>query len=113
MWVQEVVMVISDAYMLSEMDDASMASQLAALQRVAGDTTKVAEQLRSVCLSMLCAAMQWDDFRCSLFRQLLCMGWVSVLHGGPSPCILCLLRLTGSTCPSWCLLDHFWYFCSP
>ncbi|BDA47386.1 probable transcription-associated protein 1 [Coccomyxa sp. Obi] len=60
---QEVVMVISDAYMLSEMDDASMATQLAALQRVAGDTTKVAEQLRSVCLSMLCAAMQWDDFR--------------------------------------------------
>ncbi len=62
---QEVVMVISDAYMLSEMDDASMATQLAALQRVAGDTTKVAEQLRSVCLSMLCAAMQWDDFRCA------------------------------------------------
>lgn len=59
-------MVISDAYLLSEMDDASMAAQLAGLQRVSGDTTKVAEQLRSVCLSMLCAAMQWDDFRSAL-----------------------------------------------
>ncbi|EIE23491.1 hypothetical protein COCSUDRAFT_65942 [Coccomyxa subellipsoidea C-169] len=60
---QEVVMVISDAYVLSEMDDANLTAQLAGLQRVSGDTTKVADQLRSVCLSMLCAAMQWDDFR--------------------------------------------------
>ena len=59
-------MVISDAYVLSEMDDANMTAQLAGLQRLSGDTTKVAEQLRSVCLSMLCAAMQWDDFRSAL-----------------------------------------------
>lgn len=65
--VQEVVMVISDAYVLSEMDDANLTAQLAGLQRVSGDTTKVADQLRSVCLSMLCAAMQWDDFRSVIF----------------------------------------------
>lgn len=63
-------MVISDAYVLSEMDDVSMAASLAGLQRVSTDTTKVTEQLRSVCLSMLCAAMQWDEFRSATFGPL-------------------------------------------
>ena len=57
-------MVVSDAYMLSELDDAGMAAQLGALQRVPpADAPRLAEQLRSVCLSLLCAAMQWDEFR--------------------------------------------------
>lgn len=59
-------MVVSDAYMLSEVDDSAMAAQLAALQRVpSSDTHRLGEQLRSVCLGLLCAAMQWDEFRCS------------------------------------------------
>lgn len=56
-------MVVSDAYMLSEMDDVAMTAALTGLQRAPTDTAKAAEQLRSVCLSMLCAAMQWDEFR--------------------------------------------------
>ena len=58
-------MVVSDAYMLSEVDDGAMGAQLAALQRVpSADTHRLGEQLRSVCLGLLCAAMQWDEFRC-------------------------------------------------
>ena len=60
---QEVVHVISDAYVLSEMDDAGAAAAMAGTHRGTADTTKAVEQLRSTCLSMLCAAMQWDLFR--------------------------------------------------
>ena len=60
---QEVVHVISDAYVLSEMDDAAAAAAMAGTHRGIADTNRAVEQLRSTCLSMLCAAMQWDLFR--------------------------------------------------
>ena len=68
---QEVVHVISDAYVLSEMDDAGAAAAMAGTHRGTADTTKAVEQLRSTCLSMLCAAMQWDLFR---YLQAFCLG---------------------------------------
>lgn len=59
-------MVVSDAYVLSEMDDATMGAQLGALPRVTpADVARLTEALRSVCLRLLCAAMQWDEFRCA------------------------------------------------
>lgn len=60
---QEVVHVISDAYVLSEMDDAAAAAAMAGTHRGITDANKAVERLRSTCLSMLCAAMQWDLFR--------------------------------------------------
>ncbi len=62
---QEVVSVISDAFMLSEMDDVSAAAAMAGTHQGLSDPSKAVEQLRSTCLSMLCAAMQWDLFRCT------------------------------------------------
>lgn len=56
---------ISDAFMLSEMDDVSAAAAMAGTHQGMTDPSKAVEQLRSTCLSMLCAAMQWDLFRCA------------------------------------------------
>lgn len=69
---------ISDAFMLSEMDDVSAAAAMAGTHQGMTDPSKAVEQLRSTCLSMLCAAMQWDLFRCANLA-------LSV-HG---PCVIC------------------------
>jgi hypothetical protein len=83
---QEVVTVIQDAYLLSETDDAGMAAQLGALPRVPpSEHPRLAEQLRSVSLSLLCAAMQWDEFRrapgcCCCCAVMPCKGCMQGLH---------------------------------
>ena len=59
---QELVLAISDACVLAELDDMGLLNQLPSALRLSTTAAQLTT-LRTACLALLSAAMQWDDFR--------------------------------------------------
>ena len=58
---QDLVSVVSEAFICTEADDPQLLAQLAANARPTA--AEQLDKLRHACLSLVCAALSWDEFR--------------------------------------------------